>query len=229
MAQHFPFSGTRILEITGGIAGSYCGKMFVDAGADVVKIEPRMGDPLRSRAGGGCTPGATSPLFEYLNANKRSVVDAGAVGEETITLFRSADIIILDGSGIWDVAAVLEVLPQNPSTVIVSITPFGTAGPYVDQGVLANEFILQALCGSIGSRGWPNEMPLQAGGRLGEWVAGTYSAVAAAAALQRSMHWNQCTMEKHSQRADGPVCVWPVRSPLYQGRTRPSETVTRSP
>ena len=37
--------------------------------------------------------------------------------------------------------------------------------------------MLQALCGSIASRGWPGSEPLQAGGRIGEWLAGTFAAV----------------------------------------------------
>jgi len=44
---HMPFSGIRILEISAGIPGSYCGRLLTDAGADVVKLEPRSGDPLR--------------------------------------------------------------------------------------------------------------------------------------------------------------------------------------
>ena len=43
----------------------------------------------------------------------------------------------------------------GPSAVVVAVTPFGTTGPYVDDQVVANEFILQALCGSIAGRGWP--------------------------------------------------------------------------
>ena len=61
----------------------------------------------------------------------------------------------------------------GPSAVVVAVTPFGTTGPYVDDSVSANEFILQALCGSIAGRGWPGDEPVQAGGRLGEWLAGT--------------------------------------------------------
>ena len=47
MTGRSPFGGLRVLEISAGIAGSYCGKMFADAGADVVKAEPAGGDPMR--------------------------------------------------------------------------------------------------------------------------------------------------------------------------------------
>ena len=46
------------------------------------------------------------------------------------------------------------------------------------------EFTLQAWCGSTGARGVPEDPPVAAGGRIGEWVAGTYGAVGAVAALR---------------------------------------------
>ncbi|MGH3576975.1 MAG: CoA transferase, partial [Mycobacterium sp.] len=60
----------RVVEISDRIAGSYCGKLLVDAGAEVRKIEPPQGDPLR-RFSASCSPipsGTDSPLFSYLNA-----------------------------------------------------------------------------------------------------------------------------------------------------------------
>ena len=35
-----PLCDLRVVEISDRIAGSYCGKLLVDAGADVVKVEP---------------------------------------------------------------------------------------------------------------------------------------------------------------------------------------------
>jgi crotonobetainyl-CoA:carnitine CoA-transferase CaiB-like acyl-CoA transferase len=52
--------------------------------------------------------------------------------------------------------------------------------------VVANEFILQALCGSIAGRGWPGDEPVQAGGRLGEWLAGSFAAAVAAATARHA-------------------------------------------
>ena len=47
--------------------------MFVDAGADVVKVEPADGDPMRRWRRDGPTR-VTGALFDYLAAGKRSVV-----------------------------------------------------------------------------------------------------------------------------------------------------------
>src|SRR5581483_8455043 len=68
-----PFADWRVLELCNGLAASYCGKMFADAGADVVKIESPQGDSVRGWSAGG-PPGA---LFGYLAAGKKSVVDHG--------------------------------------------------------------------------------------------------------------------------------------------------------
>ena len=71
---------------------------------------------------------------------------------------------------------------ENPALVVVTITPFGCEGPWA--GRPATEFTLQAACGSTATRGLPENPPLAAGGRLGEWLAGTYAAVGAVAALR---------------------------------------------
>jgi len=55
-----PLTDLRVVEISDRIAGAYCGKLLVDAGADVVKVEPAGGDPLRRfTATGGAPPRGT--------------------------------------------------------------------------------------------------------------------------------------------------------------------------
>jgi crotonobetainyl-CoA:carnitine CoA-transferase CaiB-like acyl-CoA transferase len=174
-----PFDGLRVLEVGSGIATAYCGKMFVDAGAAVVKIEPPSGDPMRHwRARPDTGEGA---LFGYLAAGKQSVIGDSDSGE-VVNLLAKADVVITELAAGWSLADVTTA--ARPSAVVVAITPFGTKGPYVDSGLQVNEFLLQALCGSIGGRGWPGSEPMQAGGRIGEWFAGAYAAVAAAAAVR---------------------------------------------
>jgi len=187
MTARTPFAGLRVVEVSAGISAAYCGKLFVDAGAEVVKIEPPDGDPMRgwSASGVDLAPGHSGALFGFLHAGKRSVVADAAATPATADLLADADLVVTDGSAGWSAAAITEMITTDSATVLVSVTPFGLAGPYVDAEVEANEFILQALCGSIGSRSWPGETPMQAGGRIGEWVAGVYGAVAAAAALRR--------------------------------------------
>ena len=62
----------RVIEIGGAPSGAYAGKLFAELGAEVVKIEPPQGDPLRRReSADGIENGA---LFAYLNTSKRSLV-----------------------------------------------------------------------------------------------------------------------------------------------------------
>lgn len=173
-----PFADWRVLESSNGIAASYCGKMFADAGAEVVKIEPPQGDSMRRWSAGGA-PGA---LFDYLAAGKRSVV--GRDEAQIAALLAGADIVVTDLTDGWTLEDI--TAHTGPAAVVVAVTPFGTTGPYVDDQVVANEFILQALCGSIAGRGWPGDEPVQAGGRLGEWLAGTFAAAVAAATARHA-------------------------------------------
>ncbi|MDV8071359.1 CoA transferase [Rhodococcus sp. IEGM 1366] len=180
-----PLTGLRIVEMTSGIAGPYCGKLLADAGADVVKVEPSSGDPMRAWSSSGTTTESDSALFSFLNTNKRSVV-GGPTSREVEQLIDRADIVILDNECGLTVDEIAVLADGNPSTVIICITPFGLHGPYAEFGYSATEFTLQALCGSLASRGLPDDKPLQAGGRIGEWVSGTYAAVAALAASRTS-------------------------------------------
>nr|MBF0685611.1 CoA transferase [Pseudomonas sp.] len=42
-----PLAGVRVIEICNTIAGPACGRLLADFGADVIKIEPPDGDPVR--------------------------------------------------------------------------------------------------------------------------------------------------------------------------------------
>jgi crotonobetainyl-CoA:carnitine CoA-transferase CaiB-like acyl-CoA transferase len=69
-------SDIRVVELGSGVATSWCGKVFADLGADVVKVEPPEGDPLRSDPG----------TFTHLHANKRSVVLEASRGKAALLL-----------------------------------------------------------------------------------------------------------------------------------------------
>jgi crotonobetainyl-CoA:carnitine CoA-transferase CaiB-like acyl-CoA transferase len=149
-----PLEGVRILNRTRGIAGGYCSKLLVDAGAEVTALEAD-DHPLR-----GWRDGA---LHEYLYAGVASVADDAK-------LLAGADVLLTE-----------EPADVGAGPLVVTITPFGTSGPWADRPW--TEFTLQAACGSMGHRGLPEDPPLAAGGRLGEWITGAYAAVAAVAAL----------------------------------------------
>lgn len=151
----------KVVELSTEIAGPYCGKLLADTGAEVVKVEPPGGDPLRSWRSGG--------LFEYLNSSKRLLEG------DPLDYLEGARVVITDRP---DDVPGLRAL--DPRLVVTTISPFGADGPWA--GRPATELTLQASAGSMGSRGLPEDPPLPAGGRVGEWVSGTYAAVATLAA-----------------------------------------------
>jgi crotonobetainyl-CoA:carnitine CoA-transferase CaiB-like acyl-CoA transferase len=172
----------RVIDLSSQIAGPYCTKLLADAGADVVKVEPADGDPLRRwPASRGASNGDDGALFRFLHHSKRAVV--GQPEDAAVqALVGDADVCVESfAPGVIDA---LDWPSRFPGLVLVSITPFGRGGPYT--GRPATDFTLQAEGGSIGLRGLPGGVPFQAGGRTGEWLAGSYAAVAAVAAARRA-------------------------------------------
>ncbi len=187
-----PLEGLSVVDLTTTLAGSYCTKLFVDAGADVVKAEPPGGDPLRRRRVVGSTAptGDHSPLSSFLHAGKGSVVadlTTAAGRAEVLDLAASADLLVESADP--GAMAALGLGPAvlhaaNPGLTIVSITPFGQTGPWAHRP--ATEFTLQAASGSIGGRGTPERPPVAAGGQLGDWIAGAWAAIGGLAAWRRA-------------------------------------------
>ena len=184
--------GLFVLDLTTTLAGSYCTKLWVDAGAEVLKVESSDGDPLRRRRvlGSPVRSGGHSPLSAFLHAGKGSEVTdlTTPVGRRhVLDLARSADLLVesanpgtLDSMGLGP--RVLRA--ANPRLTVVSITPFGQTGPWADRP--ATEFTLQAASGSTGGRGTPERPPVAAGGQLGDWIAGTWAAIGGLAAWRRA-------------------------------------------
>lgn len=171
----------RVIDCTTGIAGPYATKLFVDAGAEVIKVEPVGGDPVRRlTATGADLAGRDSVLFQYLNAGKRSIV-ATFDDAEVQELCAGADLLVEDSAGGIYVAAARE---RWPHLVVLSISPYGLRGPYA--GRVATEFTMQAESGSTLSRGRPSRPPVQVGGRVFEYLAGAYGAAGALAAVRRA-------------------------------------------
>jgi crotonobetainyl-CoA:carnitine CoA-transferase CaiB-like acyl-CoA transferase len=169
----------RVVECATEIAGPYCTKLFGDLGADVIKVEPPEGDPLRRGSSVSRADAGDAPLFEFLNAGKRSVVahpEDGLVRE----LVEGADLLVESlGPGVLDH---VDIHREVPALVIVTFSAYGYSGPYRCRP--ATEFTVQAESGSMTTRGLPNRPPYQAGGRIFEWLLGTYAAVGALAAIQ---------------------------------------------
>ncbi len=174
----------RVVDFSTEIAGPYATKLLADAGADVIKVESPDGDPLRRwSASGADLGGEDGALFRFLNASKRSILGAPA-DAAVLDLVAGADLVVDS----FDVGVIdrLDLPARFPGLTLLSLTPFGRGGPWSRRP--ATEFTIQAESGSTGTRGLPDGEPFQAGGRITEWVAGTFAAVAALAAVHRARH-----------------------------------------
>jgi crotonobetainyl-CoA:carnitine CoA-transferase CaiB-like acyl-CoA transferase len=120
----------RVLDL-GGAEADAVTRVFADLGADVLKVEPPGGSPARRarpRVAGASIP------FALQNANKRStVLDPANDRARLIELAATADIVV--DSGNPGLAAVFgtscaELADRYPRLVVLSVTDFGTDGPY---------------------------------------------------------------------------------------------------
>ena len=188
-----PFDGVRVIDLTGGIAGGHATKLLADAGAEIIAIEPPQGDPLRRRSVVAASLDADGDgvLFRYLRTSQRALMLdlEGEAGRAALRhLYRECD-VVLDGLPIgWLEARGLgeDVLAAaNPAASWLSISSFGAGNAWSDRP--ANDFTLQAWCGSTASRGRPGLPPLTSGGEVVEWLTGTYAALGVAASLRASI------------------------------------------
>ncbi len=189
-AEEGALAGCRVLEIS-HLAAAVAGKVLADLGADVVKIEPRGGEPARTAEpahvdGGGQRHGLN---FLAFNLGKRSVtldLDSEAGREILARLARTADIVLVDWERIGDPAEadrLREICTRdNPALVWCEIWPYGRGE---HESTLATELTLQAQGGHLNLNGEIDRPPV----RISAPVATAQSgAEAASAALMAYYH-----------------------------------------
>lgn len=182
----------RLLDLSEGVAGAYCTKLFADYGAGVIVVEPRGGHPLRRH---GPFPGdrpdrETGALWIYLGTNKRSVTldVAKATGRDLFRrLVEEANVIVESfppgrmeslGLGFESLRAIKRRI------VLVSITPFGQTGPRADWR--ATNLTSFASGGQMSLTGEPDREPLKNGGYQAGYQAGLQAFAAAATAAYQA-------------------------------------------
>jgi len=142
-------SHLRVVEIGSSAATSYCARLFADFGADVKKIEPPKGDPLRRSP--PLTPAGQSAWFAFLNFNKSSIIidpAAPQASTQVTALIENCDILI-DGRDVdvadcpfIDLAAVRQ---RRPGLICLEASWFGRNGLYA--GLTATDSTIRALAG----------------------------------------------------------------------------------
>lgn len=163
MDMDFPLKGLKVLDLSMGVAGPTAAMLLAQHGADVIKIEPPIGDWGRPM---GVSKGSLSASFASYNRGKRSIVldlaqpEARAVAH---TLVAGANIVIESyRPGIVDKLGLdYETLKAiNPELIYVSVTGYGQDGPYRDMP--ATDAIIQSLTGLINlnrpSQGTPHKI-----------------------------------------------------------------------
>ena len=125
-------AGFRIIDVTQVISGPLATRILADQGADVIKVEPPVGDILRHMGG----IGGLSPTFATTNRSKRSIVLdlKKEKGLDTLRqLVSEADVFIQNSRpGIAERMGMGEAALRaiNPKLIYVSICGFGEEGPY---------------------------------------------------------------------------------------------------
>ncbi|MSO78924.1 MAG: CoA transferase, partial [Acidimicrobiia bacterium] len=172
--------GLRVLEIGGGIAAPYATKLLCELGADVVKVEPAHGDPLRAWRRGA--------LFAYLNGGKGSVVADLMTDDGRSWLYdtiANVDLVVESlGAGGCEAHGVdvEQLCAANAELALVRLSDFGQTGPYV--GIPTSGLTLQSFGGWASPHGVPNRDPVQVGARIHECTAGTFAAASALTAVR---------------------------------------------
>ncbi len=178
-------AGLRAVEVGSSVAAGYCGKLFADFAAEVVKVEPPGGDPLRQawpkvRLDDGSEE---SGLAAWLNTNKRSVI-AGPDDDASLSALVGRADVLIDARGGRDAASRHDALRRdNPGLTIVSISWFGESGPYA--GFAGAENVVRALAG-LGRLTGPAEGPPELLCEAQAGIVGGLTAFSAALAARLS-------------------------------------------
>jgi crotonobetainyl-CoA:carnitine CoA-transferase CaiB-like acyl-CoA transferase len=185
-----------VLELGGGVASAFAGRLLGDHGADVLKVEPTGGDPLRAR--GPFPDGRPDPegsgTFLTLNLNKRGVTLESMEPASLAALLSWADVLIHDFPR--QQASALRLDPDSLARdharlVTLALTPFGHSGPHAhyqaEELTVANAGGWAHLCPSTHTD--PSLPPLKVAGdqcALMSGIAGALCALAFAREARRS-------------------------------------------
>ncbi|WP_340151309.1 CoA transferase [uncultured Sneathiella sp.] len=190
--ENAPLSGVRVLEFGHYAAGPFATMLLADWGADVVKVEPVDGEPMRHWPPlvGKDSDGTFGMNFAALNRNKRCVEidlkDPAGVSRAR-ELCKSADIIlenfrpgVLKGLklGFEDIVKI------NSDIVYCSVTGYGQTGPDRDKG--AFDVAIQAASGIMSVTGEEGGPPAKCGLALADYGTGVFAALACVTALRRA-------------------------------------------
>ena len=179
-----PLEGYRVLELGSTVAGPFCGRLLADFGAEVIKVEPPEGDPVRTM--GKHVDGRSLYAASILRNKKLVSLDLRqpAAREAVRALARHCDAVVenfrpgtLEKWGIGYEALKVE----NPGLVMVRISGFGQSGPYRERPGYG--FLGDAVGGMLHINGYPDRPPVRAAVPVTDMVTALYGALGAVMAL----------------------------------------------
>jgi formyl-CoA transferase len=183
-----PLTGMRVIEIGHFIAAPFCTRLLGDLGADVIKIEPPGGDPIRQW---GRTLNGAAPWWSMHARNKRSVtlnLKHPKAKEIVLGLAGKADAVVENfrPGQLAKMGLGAEALRHaNPGLVVAHVSGYGQDGPYRDRAAFG--VIGEAIGGLRYLSNHPPEIsdlpPVRVGVSIGDSIAGLYAAFGIMAAL----------------------------------------------
>ena len=182
-AARGPLDGVRVLDLSRMVAGNMLSLQLADFGADVVKVEPPAGDPLRDWHDAG------EPLhWKTYARNKRSLVlnlRHAAATDALMRLVARADVFIesfrpgtLEEMGLSPGV----LLARNPALVVVRVSGFGQTGPYAPLPGFGT--LVEAMSGFAARNGFADREPVLPPLALADMISGLYGAFATVTALR---------------------------------------------
>ncbi len=180
-----PLEGIKVLDFTNVLAGPTCTMLLANMGAEIIKLErPGCGDD--SRAYGPHINGE-SVYFTSVNRGKKSVVcntKTKAGKELFLKLVEKVDVLIenIKPGGMTRMGIDYDVVKKiNPRIIYVSISGFGSTGPWALRPCY--DMIVQGMGGIMSITGEPGGDPVRVGTSVGDIMGGTYAALGAMGAL----------------------------------------------
>ena len=179
-----PLDGVRVIEMGQLLAGPFCGTMLAYFGAEVIKIEPKSGDPIRSWRE---TRDGTSFWWYSLGRNKKSITldlksDRGRKLARDLIL--GADVLIenfrpgtLERWGL----APEELRQENPNLIAARISGYGQTGPYSSRPGYAS--VCEGFGGLRYLNGHPGQAPVRPNLSLGDTLCGVHAVLGVLLAL----------------------------------------------
>ncbi len=169
-----PMTGLRVIDLSQIYNGPYATYLMALAGAEVIKVEPPSGEPLRKRAVVG---GAGLP-FAMLNGAKRSItldLKSEEGKQALLELADSADVLVENFSpGVMDRLGLgADVLQKrNPRLIYAASSGYGRDGPY--KSYPAMDLTMQAMSGAMFVTGFPDRPPVKCGPAIADFFAGIH-------------------------------------------------------